>query len=449
MPTYTYRAVTKTGLVVRNKVESASRMNLIKSLKNNGLMPITIEQVSYKSANRQKKQKKNVTDIQEIMKNVNTTQLGREKNKTLTTKEKVNLYFAKSEKITTRDLVIFTQNFYLLKKANFNNIHALSTIIESTDNLSFRGILEDILAGVEAGENMYTTMEYYSNVFPYIYINMIKVGELSGSLTNSLQQAVKYLDESEALNKKIKSILIPNIVQFALLLVMLIVGTLVAIPAIQGIFDELGTDETLPTVTLWFADFLDGVIKHWYVPVTIIVAAVAGVLFYINTPKGKYNFHYFKYKMPIFGPLIYALDFSRLMKAMLLNLKNGMRIQDAIEVSKNVVQNYVMLSIIETSINNILIGQSWIEPFEKSGLSSSMTTEMLKIGMQTDLTEMMEKLVEYMDIDIDNIMNKIMKALPQVVYAIVGAVLIFFVLVVLVPCIQVYMGNFLFSAYGV
>ena len=449
MPTYTYRAVTKTGLVVKNKVESASRMNLIKSLKNNGLMPIAIEQVSYKSANRQKKQKKNVTDIQEIMKNVNTTQLGRQKNKTLTTKEKINLYFAKSEKITTRDLVIFTQNFYLLKKANFNNIHALSTIIESTDNLSFRGVLEDILAGVEAGENMYTTMEYYSNVFPYIYINMIKVGELSGSLTNSLQQAVKYLDESEALNKKLKSILIPNIVQFALLLVMLVVGTLVAIPAIQGIFDELGTEETLPAVTLWFADFLDSVMKHWYVPVTVIVAAVAGVLFYINTPKGKYNFHYFKYKMPIFGQLIYALDFSRLMKAMLLNLKNGMRIQDAIEVSKNVIQNYVMLSIIETSINNILIGQSWIEPFEKSGLSSSMTTEMLKIGMQTDLTEMMEKLVEYMDIDIDNIMNKIMKALPQVVYAIVGAVLIFFVLVVLVPCIQVYMGNFLFSAYGV
>ena len=134
---------------------------------------------------------------------------------------------------------------------------------------------------------------------------------------------------------------------------------------------------------------------------------------------------------------------------MLLNLKNGMRIQEALEVSKNVVQNYVMLSIIETSLNNILIGSSWIEPFEKSGLSKSMTTEMLKIGMQTDLAEMMEKLVEYMEIDIDNIMTKIMKALPQVVYAIVGVVLIFFVLVVLVPCVQVYMGNFLFSAYGV
>ena len=153
--------------------------------------------------------------------------------------------------------------------------------------------------------------------------------------------------------------------------------------------------------------------------------------------------------MPIFGELIFALDFNRLMKAMLLNLNNGMRIQESLEVSKNVVQNYVMLSIIETSINNILIGQSWIEPFERSGLSKAMTTEMLKIGMQTDLTEMIEKLVEYIQIDIDNIMNKIMKALPQIVYVIVGVVLIFFVIVVLVPCVQVYMGNFLFSAYGV
>lgn len=296
---------------------------------------------------------------------------------------------------------------------------------------------------------MYTTMEYYSDTFPIIYINMIKVGELSGSLTNSLEQAVKYLESSETLNKKIRSILIPNLIQFALLLVMLVVGTLVAIPAIQNIYEELGSTEKLPGPTLWFQGVINTTIEYWYVPVSIIAVAVAAIIFYINTPKGKYNFDYFKYKMPIFGQLIFALDFSRLMKAMLLNLKNGMRIQDAIEVSKNVVQNYVMLSIIETSLNNILIGDSWIEPFEKSGLAKPMITEMLKIGMQTDLSEMMEKLVEYMEIDIDNIMDKIMKVLPEVVYAIVGVVLIFFVIVVLVPCINSYMGNFLFSAADV
>ena len=446
MPTYTYRAVTSSGVVVRNRVEAASKQSLLRALKDNELMPITIEQVSY-SSRKKKTKKKNIKDIEEIMQNVNTTQINTKK--TTTTKEKISMYLSKTEKITNRDLVIFTQNFYLLKKANFNNIHALKTIIESTENVTFKGILEDILAGVEAGENMYTTMEYYSDTFPYLYINMIKVGELSGSLTNALEQAVNYLETSDALNKKIRSILVPNIVQFSLILVMLVVGTLVAIPAIQNIYDEMGSTDKLPAATIWFQGVINGLMHYWYIPTAIIIAIVAGIIFYINTPKGKYNFDYFKYKMPIFGQLIFALDFSRLMKAMLLNLKNGMRIQDAIEVSKNVVQNYVMLSIVETSMNNILIGDSWIEPFEKSGLTKAMMTEMLKIGMQTDLAEMMEKLVEYMEIDIDNILEKVMKALPEVSYLIVGVVLVFFVLVVLAPCIQTYMGGFLFSAAGV
>lgn len=383
------------------------------------------------------------------MKNVNTSSImsSREK-KRESYIQKINNALAKTEKITTRDIVIFTQNFYLLKKANFNNIHALSTIINSTENYIFKGILEDILAGLEAGENMYTTMEYYSDVFPYVYINMIRVGELSGSLTNSLKQAVKYLDDSADINKKLKNILIPNIIQFVGLLLMLVVGTLVAIPAIQNVFEQVGSTDKLPTVTIWFKNFLDGLIVYWYVPTAIIAAIAIGIIAYINTPKGKYNFDYFKYTMPIFGKLIFALDFSRLVKAMLLNLNNGMRIQEALEVSKNISKNYVMLSLIETSINNILIGQSWIEPFEKSGLPSAMISEMLKVGMKTDLSEMMEKLVEYMEIDINNLMDTIMKVLPQVVYSIVGVVLIFFVLVVLVPCLQLYMGTFLFSAAG-
>ena len=140
------------------------------------------------------------------------------------------------------------------------------------------------------------------------------------------------------------------------------------------------------------------------------------------------------------------MDFDRLMRAMLLNLENGMRIQDSLEVSKSVVKNYVLLSIIETSINNILIGASWIEPFENSGLSSSMQTEMLKIGMQTDLAEMMRKLVEYIEIDINNLIQRVMNVLPQVIYSIVGVFLIFLVVVIIVPCIQLYMGTWMFDA---
>lgn len=270
-----------------------------------------------------------------------------------------------------------------------------------------------------------------------------------GSLTNSLKQAVRYLDDTADITKKVKKAVIPNVLQFVGLLIMLVVGTLVAVPAIEGVYEQVGSTDKLPAITLWFNGLINGIIAHWYIPTALIVGIVAGIIFYINTPKGKYNFHYFKYTMPIFGKLIYSLDFSRFVKAMLLNLDNGMRIQEALEVSKNVVNNFVFLSMVETSINNILIGQSWIDPFERSGLSSAMITEMLKIGMKTDLSEMMQKLVEYMEMDINNIIEKIMKLLPQVMYSIVGVTMIFFVLVVLVPMLQVYMGNFLFSAAGI
>ena len=268
-----------------------------------------------------------------------------------------------------------------------------------------------------------------------------------GSLTRALEQAVKYLDESEALTKKIKKILVPNLLMFGGLFLLLIVGTLVAIPAIQNVLEQVGSSDQLPAITLWFKRVLDKIIQIWYIPVGVILAAIVGIYLYIRTPHGRYRFHYFKYKMPIFGKLIYAIDFSRLIKAILLNIRNGMRVQDALETSKNIANNLVMLSLIESSINNILIGQSWIEPFEKSGLSSPMITEMLKIGMQTDLAEMMEKLLEYMEIDIDNIMQKIMKVLPQIVYIFVGIILIFVTLVVLVPMINMYMGTWMFSAY--
>lgn len=449
MPQYLYRAITDKGLIVKNRVEENSKQSLIRRLKSDGMTPIQIVQVSYGSKKKVKRTKKNITNMDEIMKTANSTNVLSNKNaKRITFKEKITATLAATEKITSRDLVIFTQNFYLLKKANFNNIHALTTIIESTENVSLKGILEDILAGVEGGEYMYTTMEYYSNIFPYIYINMIKVGELSGSLTNSLKQAVRYLDNTADITKKVKKVVIPNVLEFVGLVIMLVAGTLIGVPAIQGIYDQVGSTDSLPAITLWFSDVINAIIAHWYIPTAIIVAAVAGVIFYINTPRGKYNFDYFKYRMPIFGKLIYSLDFSRFVKAMMLNLDNGMRIQESLEVSKNVVKNYVFLSMVETSINNILLGQSWIEPFEKSGLSSPMTTEMLKIGMQTNLSEMMGKLVEYMEIDIDNILGKIMKIMPQVMYSVVGIVLIFFVLVILVPMIEVYMGNFLFSAAG-
>ncbi|MCL2355080.1 MAG: type II secretion system F family protein [Oscillospiraceae bacterium] len=178
MATYIYKAVDKSGNVVRNKVEEPNRFILLKKLKANNLLPISVKQINMK--NTAKKQKRNIETSDSILKNVRREELVKnKKSKTDKFMVKLNETLGTTVKVTTRDIVVFTQNFFLLKKANFNNIHALSTVLETTENPTLRAIVEDILLGVEAGENMYVTMEYYEGIFNPIYINMIKVGELS------------------------------------------------------------------------------------------------------------------------------------------------------------------------------------------------------------------------------------------------------------------------------
>lgn len=190
MPLYKYKAVTSKGQVVINRVEELNRFVLLRKLKKNGLMPIKVAQIqmSKRASNLIKKQKKNVESSDSVLKQVRQQEIAKNvtsKSNRFANKAKQALF--SNVKINNRDIVIFTQNFYLLKKANFNNIHALSTIIENTENPSFKEILEDILIGVESGENMYSTMEYYAGVFPPIYINMIKVGELSRVFNKSIR----------------------------------------------------------------------------------------------------------------------------------------------------------------------------------------------------------------------------------------------------------------------
>ena len=171
MPEYIYKAVTNKGQIVKNKVDGVSKQELIAKLKNNGLVPIDIKRTAVRTK-KVKKAKRNVNNIQDIMKTVNTSSiLNKSSKQKISVKDVINTQVVGGQKVTSRDLVIFTQNFYLLKKANFNNIHALATIIEGTENLTLKGILEDILAGVE-GRRIY--VYNYGILFKCISIYLYK-----------------------------------------------------------------------------------------------------------------------------------------------------------------------------------------------------------------------------------------------------------------------------------
>lgn len=364
-------------------------------------------------------------------------------------KKDVDLSFLKvGKKIKQEEIMSFTQSFYLLKRAGFTNVKALVTLLENTANPELRDIIADILNGIEAGEYIHTTMENYPQYFSPLYVNIIKVGELSDSLADSLQQALKSLESNRDIKRKVRKAVTQPITMIITLILLGVVAVLFGLPVMENLYTELGVEDQIPAATIAFSNFIKSVGRYWYVLVAIIAGLVFAYISWVSTPNGKFARDKFKYTMPIFGQLMIRLDLQKFLRAMQLNLDNNAKLLDSIEVSKSVVKNYLFLAMVEGAQSNLTQGLSWVEPFEQYDFMPTMVTEMLKIGMETDIKTMMSKITEYISDDIEITIQKIMSTIPQVSMGIAGVVIIAFVWIILKPIMEVYMGNFLFDAYG-
>lgn len=466
MPVYEYKAITKMGKVVVDKMNIDGSEQVVKQkLVEKGLKPITvkkkvldlqetIERFRPKQKNKKAAIALNDNDIKE--QDFRKSKMQEQKKKIeikaskqlLKTQINLNLDLSFFDRVTYDDVVSFTQMFLLLKKANFTNMRAMTTMYNNTENAAMKRILEDIINGLEAGSYIYSTMEYYK-VFPAIYVSIIKVGELSGSLVNSLEQALKYLEDNKRITKSVRKALVGPLLQSALLLVGGVVAIIFGIPVMQDMYASYGLTDQIPEVTMKASAIINWCLTNW-VLILIVIAALTGLfMFWKSTTVGKYTWDKFKINMPIFGQLILKLQLQKFFVAVQINLKNNARLQDAIQLSKSVLKNTVVLAAVEAAEANLLVGESWIEPFETMPKFPPMILEMLKIGMETDMNEMIDSILNFMDEDIQITIQAITKVLPNVSTAFMGIILIGFVIIILKPIMEVYMGSFLFEAYDI
>ena len=161
MPQFNCRILTAQGQIIRTRVEESSRLTCIRKLRKNGLTPISVTPaVTFMGSKKSEKTAKKARNINPTA-NFETRRELKNKKKNKNKKAQGGIWEILNsdlggggKKPTARDIRVFTQNFYLLKKANFNNVHALSTVIQTTENPRLKRILEDILAGVE-GRRIY------------------------------------------------------------------------------------------------------------------------------------------------------------------------------------------------------------------------------------------------------------------------------------------------------
>ncbi len=426
MASFICKVLTPQGQIVKIRMNGNDKISCLKKLKQNGMTPISIKSSFNISRNDEKTTAKIYSS--------------RRKNKNKIRNQIIQL----SDKVTIEEVKIFTNNFYILKKAKFTNHHAIKTIMNSTKNLQLKKVLKVMLNNLESGKLIYKTMEEFRDIFPYEYIYLIKTGELTGKLEDSLEHAIRYLENEEEIKERIQKALIPNIVMFLGIIFMTVLSILIGVPLLKNIFLVNESSIRFPKILLVVSFFMERVIKYWYVIFIMIIITVIAIIRYINTTNGKYKIDKFIATNILFGRIGFLLSFSRLIGSVLINLKNKMRIQDALDISKNVIKNTYILDIVDKSINNIYVGKSWIEPFENENVLSPIVIEMLKKGSSGNLSELMEKVEQYIDFEIENEINKLLRILPEISYIIVGIAVLIFIITILMPVMQVYLGGFLF-----
>lgn len=443
MPSYKYRVIFEDGKVGHGKIMALNKSHAMESLKRDKIQPIAIKKLPEKRT-KYKRLDYNKLEKQKLNRNVNIAKPKQKIDITkITLEELKQMKLHPFSRITTKDIIVFVNNLYILKKAKFNNIQALRIIYDQIENPRFKDIVEDIIIGVESGEKMNVIMQNYPTVFPPMFINFVKVGEDSGNLDTALLYARDYLESSNKLKKQVRAAVIPKVLQFIFIIGIMFALVIIGVPIIQDVYDMFDSTSQIPRATLVTLDVANWLMAHWYVPTGILVAIISIFLFVINTPKGRYKWDKFKLTCPVVGPLLNNITIHKFFQAMLLNLKNGMRIQESLEVSKNVTSNYYFLSVIEIAKVNAVAGESWLEPFEENKIFKPMVSQMVEVGMQTELSTMMDKVNEYIQMEIDESLERFQKILPEVTYSFVGAALILFTIVILVPLVIVYMGGFI------
>ena len=443
MPSYKYKVIFEDGKIGNGKIMALNKSHAMDSLKRDNIQPLSITKLPDKNKAKQKRLDRSKIKDSTSPKKVSVNDGEKPKIKITTLKELSQIGMHPFSKVTRKDVLIFINNLYILKKAKFNNIQALRLIKGYIENNFFKDVVEDIILGVESGEKMNVVMNDYPRIFPSMVVNFVKVGEDSGNLDTALRYARDYLETSNVLRKQVKSAVIPKLLQFILIMIIMFVLVIVGVPIIQSVYDMFDSPDQIPKATLITLDVANWLLKFWYIPVGIALLVIGSFLVYINTPKGRFNWDKFKLKCPVVGRLITNVTVHQFFQAMLLNLKNGMRIQESLDVSKNVSNNYYFLSTIELAKVNAISGTSWLEPFENNKLFKPMVSQMIETGMQTELTTMMDKVNEYIQMEIDEALEVFRKVLPEVTYSIVGIAIVLFTIVIVIPLVNVYMGGFL------
>jgi type IV pilus assembly protein PilC len=346
--------------------------------------------------------------------------------------KKKKVFNPKSIKVKPAEVMTFAFRFAGMCSAGLSIVQCLETLEKQTDSASLKYVISDVRNNIEVGVSLTEAFEKYRDIFSDFFLGMIEAGESSGKLAESLEISARYLEKQADLKNRLKGAFTYPIIVLVSCLIAVTILVAFVVPVFTKIYHQLGVPLPGPTQLLVVFSV---VLRNFWPGLIMIVFSMPFLIRYIR--KNKYiktKWDYLKFQLPLFGKLNRIVAVSNYVRTFSMLITTGVPMIKALQVSGLVANNEKISFISNDLQKSIQAGTSLAESFGHHDLFPPLITQLTDSGEQAgQLSQMLTKGADFLDKDIDRMIDSLMTKLEPILTMGMGIVIGLILMAVYLP----------------
>ncbi len=335
-------------------------------------------------------------------------------------------------KTKSKDLILFTRQLSSMLASGLTLIKSLEILKEQSNNKYLQETIGGILLDLEEGKSFSDSIAKYPDVFPQIYVSLVKAGESSGLLDKIFLRLATNLEKQHKLKNTVRGALIYPVIVISLMVIVMLILMVFVIPELSKLYDSLGV--TLPFVTRVVVGISGVVGKIWFLLVGLFAVFVYGFLRWKRTPTGKEIYDRNILRFPLFGKIIKQTILTEFSRTFGLLVGTGTLIVDALNQSAGVTGNFVYDKSIREISKRVEKGVPVGEAMSSYSYFPPLLIQLVKVGEETGkMDENLLKASEYFEEEVNQAVKTLTTAMEPFIMIVLGIGVGFLVFSVITP----------------
>lgn len=290
-------------------------------------------------------------------------------------------YFNKPK---TKDVVAFTRQLSTLIEADIPLAEGVRILAAQMDNRVFARTVGEVSESLQGGMALSSAFALHPKLFSTFYVKLVKAGEASGRLQESLKYLAEYLERSQAIGSKVRNALAYPVFVILAMIGVFFVMVVYVLPQLLVIFKDAEEGVTIPITTRMLIALTDFVNDYLVLIIVSSVVGVVGAFQWIRSPEGREWWDRSKIRIPLFGSILKSLFLARIADNMTTLIKSDIAILDSLRITSEIVDNVVYQDVLLEAEESVRGGGSISDAFRKhQDVMPALMTSMIAIGERT------------------------------------------------------------------